>query len=1346
MSSFVRVDLSDGAEFHRELLELGFPLLDKGNGTDSTLSRIVPGFVAQPQWSGGSVRFHVRDEEGHVIKTSCQAATAANLRGPLKKELDELQERLKNAAPGSASGKQMCDRLSELLQAQVDQADTTDPSSYFFEYVDHQGERRLVWCWGYQRNDAQKSAAAVCPENDCQLLYLQPPGYKKKCPQCHPDAALEKQRPVPLIPLAAVLLLVLLAAGAAFYWFTRPGAEVTGVVFAEADGRPVSNAEIRIDGVEQTTRTDQQGRFQLTGLPTGQASVRVSAAGFQTHIAELDLASGEETSAKVKLLGDSGVTGRIVDAAGEFPVADAEVQIAGTKLTARTDKQGEFRIKQVPSGKTELEISATGYPVERTECKLTAGETATVNMKLTGTARLNGRIVDALAGKPIAGATIRIVDTQREATSDSDGEFAMQQIRAGTVNIESSAQGFRTENRKIELSLGEESSLQLLFLGDAILTGQVTAAASGALVQDAEVSIAGSRVVARTDAEGRFRLPGPQSGEATIEFAAKGFMPKQIKKPLAAGKETALDVSLIGDSILVGEVLDNSEYPVSGAEVRILKTTLVVETDKDGKFRLAGIPNGKAIVEVTATHFLEETIEETFESGKENSLRIVLNGDAILAGQVTDEAVGTPIPNAEIGITGTKLIARADAEGRYRLPGSNHGEASIEIAAEGYLPKQIKQLLAPAEVTTLDTSLVGDAVLIGEVLDNSDKPVSGAEVRIPKTTLVAQTREDGKFRLAGIRSGKKTEVEIVATGFLKQTVEEMVNSGEKNSLRIVLGGDATLTGQVVDEVGDVPIAGASVSVAGTRLTAETNAKGEYRLQGIRSGKAEIEIAAAGFQSRKLPQQLASGKETTLQVVLTGNAVLEGEVINAVTNKPVAGAEVTLSGSRQKTKTDQDGRFRLDKARSGSATVSVTAAGFKPRQVQQDLAADKPTPLRVVLGGDTGLAGTIVNGATERPIAGAKVAIEGTPLSVTTDKKGEFRLEGALAGEAQVIISADGFPSRKETMKLESGKLAQIDSLKLTGRAAVMGTVSDSDKMPIAGAKISVVETGQSGLSDAAGKFSLAALPSGPVTLTASARGYGSENVKSVLTDDKPVSLDLKLTSNLTVRGTAVNAIDGKAITNATATIVGSKTTAKANSLGGFQFESVPAKPLRILVAAEGFYSEEIDVDPVSNSSFRAVLSPKLNPGEVRMVLTWGYSPSDLDAHLYGPLPNGQQFHVSYEKKQAANVLLDVDDRESYGPETITVKKAIPGKYDYKIHAYQDPKEAKRNPEKAKRALARSDAEVKIYSYGNKEPAHYRVDPKAIGTVWHVGYIEVTPSGDVIVKPYVRNHYSDDLPE
>ena len=71
----------------------------------------------------------------------------------------------------------------------------------------------------------------------------------------------------------------------------------------------------------------------------------------------------------------------------------------------------------------------------------------------------------------------------------------------------------------------------------------------------------------------------------------------------------------------------------------------------------------------------------------------------------------------------------------------------------------------------------------------------------------------------------------------------------------------------------------------------------------------------------------------------------------------------------------------------------------------------------------------------------------------------------------------------------------------------------------------------------------------------------------------------------------------------------------------------------------------------------------------RIVLTWGRNPEDLDSHLVGPLADspGATFHVDwteeeyiYEwinakgiKKHEVYVSLDWDDRESYGPETVT---------------------------------------------------------------------------------------------
>ena len=72
----------------------------------------------------------------------------------------------------------------------------------------------------------------------------------------------------------------------------------------------------------------------------------------------------------------------------------------------------------------------------------------------------------------------------------------------------------------------------------------------------------------------------------------------------------------------------------------------------------------------------------------------------------------------------------------------------------------------------------------------------------------------------------------------------------------------------------------------------------------------------------------------------------------------------------------------------------------------------------------------------------------------------------------------------------------------------------------------------------------------------------------------------------------------------------------------------------------------------------AVASPVPN-GQLRIVLTWGETPRDLDSHL--DLPSG--CHVYYGRKQCnGEASLDTDVTDSFGPETINIRKLKPGVY------------------------------------------------------------------------------------
>ena len=87
------------------------------------------------------------------------------------------------------------------------------------------------------------------------------------------------------------------------------------------------------------------------------------------------------------------------------------------------------------------------------------------------------------------------------------------------------------------------------------------------------------------------------------------------------------------------------------------------------------------------------------------------------------------------------------------------------------------------------------------------------------------------------------------------------------------------------------------------------------------------------------------------------------------------------------------------------------------------------------------------------------------------------------------------------------------------------------------------------------------------------------------------------------------------------------------------------------------------------------ISPIPELGELRIILTWGSNPSDMDSHLITPEIDSVNFHISYSNRGSSDsapfVILDLDDVDGFGPETITIKKLEIGIYRYYVHQYSN---------------------------------------------------------------------------
>lgn len=128
------------------------------------------------------------------------------------------------------------------------------------------------------------------------------------------------------------------------------------------------------------------------------------------------------------------------------------------------------------------------------------------------------------------------------------------------------------------------------------------------------------------------------------------------------------------------------------------------------------------------------------------------------------------------------------------------------------------------------------------------------------------------------------------------------------------------------------------------------------------------------------------------------------------------------------------------------------------------------------------------------------------------------------------------------------------------------------------------------------------------------------------------------------------------------------------------------------------------VEPTPASEVRLQFSMVPEFAKMRIVLNWGATPSDLDAHLLTPPIQGRRYEVWYramyntDTNSAPFARMDYDVANSFGPETITIDRLFPGTYVYYVK--------KPVPEELG-TLTDSRAVVKIYTAEDQE-ARYSI--------------------------------------
>ena len=248
--------------------------------------------------------------------------------------------------------------------------------------------------------------------------------------------------------------------------------------------------------------------------------------------------------------------------------------------------------------------------------------------------------------------------------------------------------------------------------------------------------------------------------------------------------------------------------------------------------------------------------------------------------------------------------------------------------------------------------------------------------------------------------------------------------------------------------------------------------------------------------------------------------------------------------------------------------------------------------------------------------------------------------------------------------------------------------------------------------------------------TGNLRFQGKSN-PTTLTAGQAASVDVILIdiTTGTVTGTVTNAVNGRPIPSASVRIVNTNLQRSADTNGSFTLNDVPQGPQTVAVTAPGFIANSVPVNvvPRQTQPVGISLSPvTLNPGQIRIILNWGRTPNDLDAHLLVPTPSTTEVCFLQRGILTSSPFAQLDTDEKFhsdpdsrlGPETITIAapSAVPpprfaGTYRYFV----------RNFRLAERdLLTSSGASIQVVTGDNDtEIARFTIPTTGTGRDWEV---------------------------
>ncbi len=800
------------------------------------------------------------------------------------------------------------------------------------------------------------------------------------------------------------------------------------------------------------------------------------------HPKDPGMKGGEDEAAKPPCTKAEGVYGRVTDSR-EKPIPGAKVTLFGVDpanpwsqkdgpvvATADVAADGSYLVGPAPAGRLKVRAEASGWA---NETRLVPARGARVDLILDRSGSLKVTAKDR-KGAAVAGADVRVsasfqtggASSSTRQTAES-GEAVVDGLPGGPVEVRVSARGYGAVNLSQVMVQPAKTSERTVVLGPALpITGRVVDGERESPVEGAEVTAkvgwdaeAPKSDVAKTDADGRFRIEAAGGANEWIQVAAKkeGFAEGQAGVQVQAGAQVAQEVLIrLGKGgNATGNVLDAEGRAVAGARVIYLNmgygtptAALFATTDADGQFALP-LPPGALK-------------DWSYQVGA------FAPGKGVGAAQVQASQVrGATIRLVGVGTVTGKGVSAAGAplEGAAVTLMPDWGGRGVPLPPDAAQNWMVRNMLWDPRVAN----------------------------------LAATTDAEGAFRIDEIPVGAYRA--DATWGLDRGAASDVVSvrAGGTETVRVEVTSGSVIEGKVLDAQG-VAIYGAFVNAydpqnrgGGSRQMirstyARSDAEGRFVLRSVVGGPWTISASASGFGQKSVAGIAVGDRSVELRlaslgwidgVVTADGSPFQGAFTVSIQSTSPQGPQGNedfgwragpggwgYGGGREETFTSADGAFTFRGVAAGSWKVNVTTQddwipASNPEVAVNDGRGAGPVEIRLTRGAS--VCGAVLEEGTRAPISGATVnlRIRGTAASagttwawIPTDAKGQFSAQGLASGTYIVSVQSPSGLTIEDEVRLEAGQRTQKD-LFVAKWGTVRIRVVDPDGGPVAGANVSL---------------------------------------------------------------------------------------------------------------------------------------------------------------------------------------------------------------------------------------------------------------------------------------------------